>query len=289
MLDTLKRMARTTLRDRLGLDLVRVSNVNGASHFDDGWPEERDYWLGLMRERYLSEYGLALDPAQTDPAMVPPLETVLRIQNAHKADPDGYFATGYRTTLAYQEELTYWGASPADAERILDFGVGMGRLILHYFPFRAELHGCDVTPAAVEWTREKMGRRVRVELTAPEPPLPYPDAHFDFVYANSVFTHVPCELMGAWAGELRRVIRPGGALIFSVLDANHYLQGFTFRDFHRRFESQGCHVTNPDHGVHMLTYSNSEFLREVWGEHFRVLELRPHYRDQSHVVCGREG
>jgi ubiquinone/menaquinone biosynthesis C-methylase UbiE len=108
--------------------------------------------------------------------------------------------------------------------RILEMGVGLGRLMVHLFPFRAELHGCDVTAPVLEWTRSKLGQRIELRLTNLEPSLPYPDAHFDFVYANSVLTHIPCAMMSQWAAELRRVVRPGGMVIVSVLDPNHYLR-----------------------------------------------------------------
>ena len=129
---------------------------------------------------------------------------------------------------------------------------------------------------------------MQIEITNIEPPLPYADGLFDFVYANSVFTHVPCQLMDAWAGELRRIIRPGGFLIFSVLDPNHYLRDVTYREFHQMYQSEGCRDWNTDQGVLMLTYLSRDSLFNTWGKYFRVLELRPQYRDQSHLICQRE-
>jgi SAM-dependent methyltransferase len=167
-------------------------------------------------------------------------------------------------------------------------GVGMGRLIVHYFPFQASLYGCDVTPAAVEWTRSKLANRVQIELTGTEPPLPYADGMFDFVYANSVFTHISCKSMEPWAAELRRIVKPGGMLIFSVLDANHYLRNITYRDFHRHYQVPGCRDWDQERGVQMRNYLDRAFLFDTWGRHFRVFELRSHYRDQSHLICKRE-
>src|SRR5207244_7454476 len=49
-----------------------------------------------------------------------------------------------------------------------------------------------------------------------EPPLPYPDEHFDFLYAFSVFTHLSVELARRWIIELRRVVKPDGLLWFTI-------------------------------------------------------------------------
>ena len=48
---SLKKTARRGLRNLLGVDVVR-------SRFDEGWTQERDYWLGVLRDFYQSAYGL---------------------------------------------------------------------------------------------------------------------------------------------------------------------------------------------------------------------------------------
>ncbi|MCC7082139.1 MAG: class I SAM-dependent methyltransferase [Burkholderiales bacterium] len=277
----LKKIVRKGVRNLFGVDVVRA-------RFDEGWAQERDYWLGVIRDFYRSTYGVELDPAQTDPSVIPPLETIVKVQRANKAERDAFFASGYRGALAYQAELLDYGFPVDRTRNILEMGVGFGRLLIHYFPFKASLYACDVTPEAVTWTRARHGHRVRVDLTAGEPPLPYDDGMFDFVYANSVFTHVACEGVRHWAAELRRIIRPGGFLIFSVLDANHYLRDIPYRDFHRDYQSPGCRDWDQDRGVRMRNYLDRGFLFSTWGDYFRVLELRSHYRDQSHLICKRE-
>jgi SAM-dependent methyltransferase len=277
---SLKKTARRGLRNLFGVDVLRTT-------FDEGWSEERDYWLDVLREFYRTTYGLQLHAAQTDPSLVPPAETVDKIQRANKSDRDAFFASGYRGVLTYQTELLDYDCPANRMQNILEMGVGLGRLIIHYLPFEANLYGCDVTPEAVAWTRSKLGHRVKIEHTAAEPPLPYADGLFDFVYANSVFTHVPCFLMERWAAELQRIIRPGGMLIFSVLDANHYLRDIPYREFHRDYQVPGCRDWDQDRGVRMRNYLDRNFLFATWGRYFRVFELRTHYRDQSHLICKR--
>lgn len=253
--------------------------------FDEGWAEERRYWFDVLQTFYNDAYELQPHEAQSDDSLVPPLDKVNEIQRSNKAHPDTFFASGCRTALAYQQELRDYGASIHQMENILEMGVGLGRLITHLYPFQAHLFGCDVTPHAVEWMRSKHGQRVDTAETGLEPPLLYDDSKFDFVYANSVFTHIPRELTEPWVAELQRIVRPGGFLITSVFDANHYFREVTYRDFHRDYVIAGCRDWNHERGVHMMTYHSRDFIHVTWGRYFKVLEIRPHYRDQSHVIC----
>jgi ubiquinone/menaquinone biosynthesis C-methylase UbiE len=41
------------------------------------------------------------------------------------------------------------------------------------------------------------------------PPLPFPDDHFDLVFSSSVFTHIDEHAQDLWLAELRRVTQPG--------------------------------------------------------------------------------
>jgi len=54
-----------------------------------------------------------------------------------------------------------------------------------------------------------------------EPPLGYSDNKFDFIYALSVFTHLPRHLQIPWLKEIRRILRPGGVVFISV-HGEHY-------------------------------------------------------------------
>ena len=122
---------------------------------------------------------------------------------------------------------------------MLDFGVGLTRLIRHYYPFEAELHGCDVTASAIDYYRSCCSDRLHVKLTGFSPPLPYDDGTFDFVYANSVFTHIQTDLLPAWIAEMARITRPSGCVIASVYSANRYLGHVTERDFDRAMPERG--------------------------------------------------
>lgn len=103
-------------------------------------------------------------------------------------------------------------------KRVLDFGCGAGRLLRQFLDVAdvAELHGAELNPACVGWLERSLSPRVRIVQSAERPPLPYPDQHYDLVWAIWVFTHLT-DTWAAWLLELRRILKPGGTLITSLM------------------------------------------------------------------------
>ncbi len=251
------------------------------------WEEEHGYWHARMASWFRDKYALELDPIQSDPARVPPLELVAEIQGKGKALPDAFLATGQRTVMHYLQELDEHGFDPRGFEHILEFGVGLGRLLRHYYPFPARLYGCDVVAKVVEFSQKCYGDRASVVQSQLSPPLPYDDGQFDYVYANSVFTHIQTDTLSEWIAELARITKPGAAVIVSLFSPNRYLGHVTERDFDRMLQHDGyLEWGSSDVRVNCL-YATPEKLREWWGAYFEVLELRGHFKDQAHLVMRR--
>jgi SAM-dependent methyltransferase len=268
---------------RAGRRKFRKQDDNEQEH----WEKERAYWAERMAGWYREKYSLELDPIQNDPARVPPLELVARIQGTGKARPDAFLASGLRTVMYYLQELDDYGYDPCRFERILDFGVGLSRLIRHYYPFPAELYGCDVVAEVVEFSRNCCGERVKLSESHLSPPLPYDDAFFDYVYANSVFTHIQTDTLSQWIAELARIIRPGGCVIISLFSPNRYLGQIAERDFDRMLQNEGYLEWGSSDVRTNCLYATPDKLREWWGSHFEVLELKGHFKEQAHLVMKR--
>ena len=251
---------------------------------DAHWAAELDYWTERARDWYHDQYRLELAPIQTDTSLVPPFEAVAEIQVKSKAKPEAFLASGQRTALFYLEALADHGFDPRRFERILDFGVGLTRLIRHYYPFKAELHGCDVTANAVDYCRDCCSDRLHTELTGFSPPLPYDDAAFDFIYANSVFTHIQTDTLQDWITELARITQPGGCVIVSVYSTNRYLGHITERDFDRQLREQGYIEWGASDVRENNLYAPETKLREWWSQSFEVLELRARFKDQDQLI-----
>jgi len=146
----------------------------------------------------------------------PPAHLLERIAN----NPS---AAAFVTSFAYlgpqiKEYLSDAGFDFADFRDILDFGCGVGRFM---FTFQKELGphqklwGCDVYEECARWCQENIDFAETAHCSI-EPPLPYHENQFDFVYALSVFTHLNLDLQFKWAWELHRVLRPGGVFFVTL-------------------------------------------------------------------------
>ena len=179
--------------------------------------------------------------------------------------------------------------------RILDFGVGSGRLA-RFFAHRPdlwELHGCDVNPETATWCKTNIpGEFV---CNGPLPPLSYESEFFDLIYAFSVFSHLPLESTKAWLNELTRLLKPSGALVISthgyaaldIIEGSTVHQGMFLttskdvRDWRNIIRDTGFHynslpksvtdmaMTGSDYGN---SFISSEFLPSLAPEGFQIAE-----------------
>ncbi len=102
-------------------------------------------------------------------------------------------------------------------QAVLDFGCGCGRLFRHWRSLEGpRLHGTDYNPEMIAWCRQELDHLGQFQVNQLAPPLDYSDEQFDFIYAISVFTHLPEELQRAWIDELARILKPGGCLLITV-------------------------------------------------------------------------
>lgn len=110
------------------------------------------------------------------------------------------------------------GWLPERREHLLDYGCGNGAQTLLFRDDFAHLTGVDITPeslAAFAAAAAAAGAADRISLhaTAGEE-IPAPDASVDCLTSFEVLEHVADE--AAVLAEMRRVLRPDGALILSV-------------------------------------------------------------------------
>lgn len=106
--------------------------------------------------------------------------------------------------------------APAGAERVLDLGCGTG-----YFAERlsqrlplAQLIGLDIAEGMLSYARDERSTPA-LWLCADAEELPLVDASVDLVFSSLSVQW--CEHLPSLFGELWRVLRPGGQLVFSTL------------------------------------------------------------------------
>ena len=140
---------------------------------------------------------------------------------------------GSSGSQALQEAFTFYrlikhratqlGRPLRPLSRVLDFGVGWGRIIRF---FVKDLHpnnlfGCDVDPAIIQQCLGYMniGNYFTV---SPVPPTIIGDNTFDIIYAYSVLSHLAEHVAAAWIQEFRRILKPGG-LLFATTQRRSFL------------------------------------------------------------------
>jgi SAM-dependent methyltransferase len=109
------------------------------------------------------------------------------------------------------EPLRSFVRSLGHAERVLDLGCGDGRLTSELDA--TELTAADVSPVGLERARRRLPDASLVELE-PDAVLPFDDGAFDLVLCAETIEHVrDVQLL---LSEVRRVLRPGGALALTT-------------------------------------------------------------------------
>ncbi len=114
-------------------------------------------------------------------------------------------------------QLVKAGSYPLNrASRVLDFGVGWGRIIRFFLNDvdPASLHGVDVDSDILE-VAKTTGVPGTLRCIDPNARLDYPNGYFDVIYAFSVFSHLSESSASFWLRELMRVLKPGGTLVMT--------------------------------------------------------------------------
>ena len=97
-----------------------------------------------------------------------------------------------------------------NGKRVLEIGVGAGTDFVNFGRCGAQLTGVDLTPAAIEHTRNRLtleGLEADIRVANAES-LPFSDESFDLVYSFGVIHHA--EHPERIVREVRRVLAPGG-------------------------------------------------------------------------------
>jgi SAM-dependent methyltransferase len=182
----------------------------------DGFTDEQ--WLDLMIE--------GLEAGRDDVPGGPPADVQARFVG---------FSGGaaMRECFPFFQLVKRFHRGDLSQERVLDFGVGWGRLIrlfAHDVPAR-QLYGVDVDPDILRVCADTgvPGCLIRVE---PGARLPFPDGDFGLVYAYSVFSHLSGAAALSAFNELARILRPDGQLTFTT-------QGLRFLELCSAIRSKG--------------------------------------------------
>jgi SAM-dependent methyltransferase len=107
----------------------------------------------------------------------------------------------------------------SSSSSVLEIGCGSGGYAVHLAKhIGCQVVGLDINAEGVRNAKalaekDKLGARVKFEQCDVSQSLPVEDNTFDAIYANDVLCHVPRRTQVL--SDLRRVLKPGGRLLFS--------------------------------------------------------------------------
>lgn len=153
------------------------------------------------------------------------------------------------------ETLKHFGLR--DDAYVIDIGCGSGRLAKPLSAYlRGAYLGIDVVPELVRYAQRIVARPDwRFEVAAGLR-IPEQDARADLVCFFSVFTHLLHEQTYVYLEEARRVLKPGGKIVFSFLD-------FTVAGHWRIFETNIADLRINSHPLNMFM---SKEAIAIWAE-----------------------
>ena len=242
------------------------------------------YWTGLVRPAFLalillrglrprslvSSFGFLLK-GSPDGVPMPPFW--LRAQVAGTIDANDFYQRGAVDARSISEILQRRRIPFPDLRAVLDFGCGSGRVIRHLRGMtQAQLFGSDQSAKLVDWCESHLPFAT-FTINRLEPPLDFPDDKFDFVYALSVFTHLPAALQDAWMAELHGVLVPGGHLLLST-HGQHQLSALSDEE-KREFDAGQLIVKRPGSAGSnfCVTYHPESYVRDHLAKDFAVIDF----------------
>jgi SAM-dependent methyltransferase len=156
--------------------------------------------------------------------------------------------------------VTFAAVSPG--ERVLDVGTGTGVVALTAARLGARVTALDLTPELLAQARENAKIAGLDAITWSEgdaESLPYPDASFDVVLSQ--FGHLFAPRPEVAVAEMRRVLKPGGRVVFATWPPEHLVG--------RIFAFVGRHSPPPPPGAAPPPqWGNPTLVAERLGERF---------------------
>lgn len=128
-----------------------------------------------------------------------------------------FFETGRTEISELVNRLKFFGLTPGEGP-VLDFGCGIGRLVLAFAQHFDIVHGVDIASSMVDRARalNPFGERVTYHVNQRTDLSLFPDSTFRLVHSHLVLQHIPPECSKAYIAEFCRVLKPGGMAAFQI-------------------------------------------------------------------------
>lgn len=189
----------------------------------------------------------------------------LKSNNKHDAMAQSIGDNFYHFGVFQKELLFQYGLKNGDT--ILDFGCGSGRLAYALKELRDLGYiGIDVVEDLLDYAKNICQRKDWDFIKSTDFKFDIPNNKLDMISCFSVFTHLLHEETFAYLAEMRRVLKPGGKIIFSFLD-------FSIPEHWSVFVSN---LLQLEDRVHLNQFIDSKSIN-VWCDHLQldILDILP--------------
>jgi SAM-dependent methyltransferase len=156
-----------------------------------------------------------------------------------------------------------------DTSRVLDYGFGDGK----YYRFFSEnfkednVYGLEISAIRVQRVKD-LGWE-KVQCLQPKEKFPFEADFFDFINCDQVLEHIQCNEADFYLSEMKRVLTPGGILLFIV--PNYPIKRFYDIVNAFRYQKWSKLKDDPTH----ICYYNFKRLAKVLTKHFEKVDLIP--------------
>ena len=146
---------------------------------------------------------------------LPPTKLIVLV--AGTPEPEWFLESGALAARSIRGALGKAGVELERMGAILDFGCGCGRVLRQWAHLDGpEIWGTDYNERLVAWCRENLPfAQLRQQRARAAARLSRTSSSTSSTRL-SVFTHLPERLQHAWIAELRRVVEPGGFVLFTA-------------------------------------------------------------------------
>lgn len=233
----------------------------------------------LYQSAFLRNRKSNADFRQQNPGVAIPPDYLL--YETYRLDYHRFFTSGENIA----EEIISWTKNYAQPGplQILDWGCGLSRVVMH-IPKLAEpgsaVYACDINAQMIEFNQNTY-KNVSYAISPYAPPTTYPNAHFDLIYALSVFTHIEASLQEAWVREIHRILKDNGVFLFTthgklfsskLLPKERLLLDQTGA-FTKAYQQKGHRM--------MSTYNSAANFRRLLQPYFEILEFHDGATDHT--------
>jgi SAM-dependent methyltransferase len=202
-------------------------------------------------------------------------------------NPHVFRLAGYTAWRLFDRLLErHFGRGLTTYPRVMDWGVGCGRLARHFANISSvQVTGVDVDADNVAWCKEALPflHSAAVPL---HPPTELRTATFDLVLGISVLTHLRPPEQLEWLAELHRVTKPGGVLLLTTLGqsafgwlrpdeatiGNWLTDGIRFGHHNDQLDGQIA-----EKGYYTDTYLHPRSVVAAWSKWFEVVAVERGY------------